>query len=136
MEPTGSYHAYVLNQLIRESRHGREIWQVTVVLKRERESEGATWIDSGRRCTIKRHHMRDIALHQGLPHNPLKDIAVKQHLCNHLNAENNLGHITDENRHQRAEVLMNKSNVIMPYESLTDDEYLYDITPFCVGRHF
>jgi len=116
--------AYLMKQTLREAIYGRVV--LAVVLKKHRIRE-AEWVVTDERCAIKEMSWQHIRKERDkLAEDPIKEVEAMQYLkCWYEKAS-----LSDQNDSFMA---MNATNIMMPMDLLTDDQYLYSVMPFCDG---
>lgn len=145
-----SKYAYWLAKSKAEAIYG-QVW-VGRILKRRFNvpDHEPQWQVTDRSCAVKEYRWHRIMEEQGSAEDPRREVAAMQHLQQfHLKllkahkesairtegnkSDTKIIEWTDDMMRERAEELISESNVMMPLDVLSDNQFLYTVMPYCNG---
>lgn len=92
------------------------------------ERYGAEWEVTRDVCAVKQIDRRRFQLHGSrLAENPIEEIKAMQYIAQ------NILPLDARSNPSLFERIMREANVLLPLEALEDDQYYYNIMPFCAG---
>lgn len=154
--PQRSMYAYWLAKSKAEAIYG-QVWVGRVLKRRLHAPEHEPqWVVTQRSCAVKEYRWHRIMEEQNSAEDPRREVAAMQHLqrfhlkllqqdaigssSNH-HQQQHQNHSSKQNREfwsedilrERAEEFMVESNVMMPLDVLSDNQFLYTVMPYCNG---
>ncbi len=97
----------------------------------EVEDEVVEWMATSTSVAIKQMSWDTILYQRGkLAEDPITEVAAMQYLQEFIGNEL---HHRQEHTESESSIKLQQHHIMMPMDLLSDDEYLYSITPFCTG---
>lgn len=129
--------AYWIQRTIREAIYGR----VLLALILEKKSDDNVWKVTGQRCAVKELDWQHIRKNRDrLAEDPIKEVSAMQYFKEWFASRSQMRKtepvsVTTDDIDVVDESFRNmlKTNVMLPLDLLSDERYLYSITPFCSG---
>jgi len=128
--------AYWMQRTVREAIYGRVLYAIVLKKSFRRDpvtGETAEWEMTEEKCAIKEMSWQHIRRERDkLAENPIQEVAAMQFISKWYSQQQQI-HSTTTNGGETPFSAIQKTNVMMPLDLLSDDRYLYSIMPYCDG---